>query len=127
MSFLLFLFIIHHNSLCFCVDCNDPYSCNSLDFFNATQIIVANGYRSIYGSDTSLETTQQITCGGESSCTNLESIKTEAGIICHGQNSCANVLQGVEIALHATQCLGVNSCTNTSIAVGGYVFGCGGV
>ena len=66
-------------------------------------------------------------CGGESTCSNIDSMETNTNIHCHAPNTCSNVKHGIQVLSLSTQCSGVNSCTNNSIAPGGDFFACAGV
>ena len=97
------------------VECNDKEECVGLhlDTSNNDEVI-GNGYKSIYGPTSSINSSDLTSCYGALSCSFIKFIETkDQNTECDGDNSCShtNLIKGEE----KVECTGSSACSFSTI------------
>eukprot|EP01083_Nonionella_stella_P073764 199673_1 len=99
------------------IACDDPEMCigQSLTATN----INANGYKSVVGSNSSMNCTNRCRCGGSFGCHSISFIQSSNAVRCDGDNACSHA--GFIQAANELDCEGVSACAFTVIRKGNVV------
>eukprot|EP01083_Nonionella_stella_P182556 657198_1 len=100
--------------------CTDEISCDDREMcigqsLTATNIF-ANGYRSVVGSNSSMNCTDLCRCGGSFGCHSISFVQSSNVVRCDGDHACSHA--GFIQATKELDCEGVSACAFTTIPKG---------
>ena len=78
--------------------------------------VEGQGYKSITGSLSTIDTTQNVLCGGSFGCNGISYINAGWNIFCSGDNSCSNIISTDSLDALNVDCQGASSCVGNKIA-----------
>eukprot|EP01084_Bolivina_argentea_P148518 259632_1 len=118
VTLTLFVFVVFEfiSSLAQFQQCNNAFECVGTEWVLSIELD-GNGYKSLYGSNTSITNYQRmISCEGAFACAQISFINnTQSGVYCRGSWSCANIDGLSYINAKYVYCYGSNSCENSNV------------